>query len=277
MLNFLSKLLQRTNNQIRRHLNVIAALRTRKIYHFAAEHGKNGDVMDFGCGPGFGTDILAKTAKSVIGVDIRRKALNYARNTYINPNLSFIKVNTSFPLPFADNSFDVIISSHVIEHIPDVKGNLEEIKRILKPNGKLILSTPNRKHRLLPFQKPFNPYHFREYSFRSLKRDLKGVFAKFEILGIYGNHKISLIERLNKLSLRNPLKVYIVNPLYLILEKVLPKTVLIMLERPFSINSENLEITKKFDNFNGFNYILDDFIIGTKFKISVDLIAICYK
>ncbi len=277
MIKIFNKILQRKNIQLKRHLNVISALRTRKAYYFVAELGKNKDVMDYGCGPGFGTDIISKTAKSIIGVDIRQKALNYASKTYTDPNISFQKVNPTYPLPFADRRFDLIISSHVIEHIPNVLEYVLELKRILKIGGKLILSTPNRKFRLLPFQKPFNPYHFREYSVRNLKREIKKAFVKFEILGVYGNKRINLLEKINKRLLKNPVKVYIFNPILFILHKILPKSIMNILIRPIFSRNRSYMIEKKIENFNNYRYTLDDFIIGKNHKLGVDLIAICQK
>ncbi|KKL88322.1 hypothetical protein LCGC14_1925850, partial [marine sediment metagenome] len=132
---------------------VIQGLKSRKEYHYAGEFGKDKTIMDYGCGPGYGSEILSRYAKKVVGVDIRTKAINYSRRTYQQSNLSFQVISPSKPLPFKDDYFDVIISSHVIEHIPNVHKYLGELKRILKINGKLIISTPNKKFRLLPFQK----------------------------------------------------------------------------------------------------------------------------
>ena len=201
---------------------VIETLKSRKEYHFAGEFGKAKHVLDYGCGPGFGSEILSRYAKKVIAVDIRTKAINYAKSKYIKPNLSFQIISSSKPLPFEDNYFDVIISSHVIEHIPNVSSYLNELNRILKVNGVLILSTPNRKFRLLPFQKPYNPYHLREYTPKSFKKEIKKIFQKVSIKGVYGTKEITIIENKRKKALKNPLKVYIYSPITFILRKILP-------------------------------------------------------
>ena len=70
----------------------------------------------------------------------------------------------------------MIISYQVIEHVASVKHYLENIKRLLKPDGLFIITTPCRTYRLAPHQKPWNRFHLREYDLRSLKEDMERVF-----------------------------------------------------------------------------------------------------
>lgn len=88
-------------------------------------------MLDYGCGSGYETAIIAKTAQNVIGVDIRKEAIDHANRTYKNSNLTFHLIH-SYPLSFSDNSFEFIISNQVIEHIFDVQNCLREVKKTLK-------------------------------------------------------------------------------------------------------------------------------------------------
>ena len=151
---------------------VLTELRCEKEYQFLSKYTKNKIILDFGCGPGYGSAMLAEHAKKVIGIDIDSKPFNYAIKTYKKPNLAFKLVKSdSYPLEFEDEKFDVIISRHVIEHILDVRSYLNELKRILKKDGYVIFITPNRKSRLLPFQKPVHNDHVKEYTYKSFKKE----------------------------------------------------------------------------------------------------------
>ena len=270
------KILEKTHKRdkmkkIKNRRYVIQGLKSRKEYHFAGEFGKDKKIMDYGCGPGYGSEILSKYAKKVIGVDIRTKAIDYARRTYQQSNLTFQVISPSKPLPFKEKYFDVIISSHVIEHIPDVNTYLCELKRILKINGKLIISTPNRKFRLLPFQKPYNPYHIREYTPKSLKKELKNNFHTVEIKGVYGTKDVNIIEFKRKKALKNPLKVFFYYPQKIIM-KIFKKSEKMLKDKMGNLNmvpSAEIEIKNEFT--------LKNIFVGDNLKLSSDLLAICHN
>ena len=80
---------------------------------------------------------------------------------------------------FKDNSFDVVISFQVIEHISDSMAYINELYRVLKSNGKIIIVTPDRVSRLYSFQKPWNRYHVKEFNMVGLS---KLISKKFNIL-----------------------------------------------------------------------------------------------
>jgi SAM-dependent methyltransferase len=105
-----------------------------------------------------------------------------------------------------DHSFQVVTCFEVIEHIPNPGLLFSELKRMMKRDGVLFLTTPNRAMRLLPLQRPWNPEHLCEYTVRSLRRNLKNHFPFFEIFGIYGGPKIN--EYYRKIWKKNPLQVY---------------------------------------------------------------------
>jgi 2-polyprenyl-3-methyl-5-hydroxy-6-metoxy-1,4-benzoquinol methylase len=186
-------------------------LKQNKAYHFVGDFCRDKHVLDYGCGSGYGTFVLSKYAESIVGVDIDQKVIDYCKWKYKAPNLVFQIIDQKQIFKLGKSSYDVVISFQVIEHVHDVYNYLLELKNLLKQGGLLILSTPNKEHRLLPFQKPWNPEHFREYSLKSLNKELAAVFKKLKILGINGVEDVKSIEY--RRVKQDPLKVYIENPI----------------------------------------------------------------
>ena len=105
-------------------------------------HGKK--VLDIACGEGYGSDILSSTACEVVGVDICKSAIDQAREKYVSDNLTFA-CGDAYSIPFLDETFDCVVSFETIEHLEQPDRLLAEIKRVLAPDGFLILSSPNKK------------------------------------------------------------------------------------------------------------------------------------
>lgn len=99
----------------------------------------NQGILDLGCGTGDFIKILSKKNKKVEGIEISKKVAQIAQKKGLKIKIS--DLHTTFP--YSKNSFDTVTAGEIIEHIYDTDFFLEEIKRILKPNGFLILSTPN--------------------------------------------------------------------------------------------------------------------------------------
>lgn len=129
-------------------------------YHFAKGLVRDKQVLDIACGEGFGSSILAETASKVIGVDIQEPIVAHARETYRDPKLQF-EVGSVTAIPWETNSFDVVVSFETIEHIKEQAEMLAEVKRVLLPNGILILSSPERKFSADIAQYE-NPHHEKE-------------------------------------------------------------------------------------------------------------------
>jgi glycosyltransferase involved in cell wall biosynthesis/SAM-dependent methyltransferase len=101
------------------------------------------DVLDIASGEGFGSSMLSQTARSVIGIDISEQAVDHAQQKYGNSSLRFETGSaTSITLP--DASVDVAVSFETIEHIQDHAKMLTELKRVLRPGGVLVMSTPDK-------------------------------------------------------------------------------------------------------------------------------------
>ena len=102
--------------------------------------------LDIGCGDGIFSIELAKRGCGVVGVDLNVKSVNYAKyfSKRSEVKIDFL-VGDACHLPFANESFDIILCSEVLEHIKDDKGAIREIERVLKQNGLLILTVPSDK------------------------------------------------------------------------------------------------------------------------------------
>ncbi len=113
-------------------------------YYFAQQFVTDKIVLDAACGEGYGSAHLAKKAKSVVGIDISSNAVEHAQMVYQAKNLEY-KICGVEALNFENNFFDVIVSFETIEHVAsDVQELfLQEIKRTLKDDGLLVISTPN--------------------------------------------------------------------------------------------------------------------------------------
>jgi 2-polyprenyl-3-methyl-5-hydroxy-6-metoxy-1,4-benzoquinol methylase len=175
------------------------------LYAFAKKFCANQHVLDMGCGEGYGSDVLAGAARIVIAADYSFETVTHAQTKYHRANIAFVVCDAQ-ALPFKAESFDTIISFEVIEHIPVVSRYLTEIRRALRVSGVSIISTPNSRMRLLPFQKPWNRFHLREYDDRGLARAMSDVFARVQMLGITALPSILDIEK--QRVKQNPLIAY---------------------------------------------------------------------
>lgn len=149
--------------------------------------------LEIGFGEGYGTSLLASRAGEIVGLDTNADAVAHASRKYEKDNCSFVLYNGS-GLPFEPESFDVVASFQVIEHIEDDGQFLADIKRVLKPSGQLVLTTPNRSYRLKPGQKPWNRFHVREYYPHELEALLNSVFSVVTICGVKGKGDAQEVE-----------------------------------------------------------------------------------
>ena len=136
-------------------------------------------IADVACGEGYGADHLAAFAQRVCAVDIDAATVKEARARYRRPNLSF-QQGSADHLPFAAGTFDMITSFETIEHlVPDRQEPfLREVKRVLRPGGLLLISTPN-KRRTEKFATK-NPYHFKEFYLEEFVALLKEHFRSVD-------------------------------------------------------------------------------------------------
>ncbi len=148
-------------------------------------------VLDLGCGDGWMTAELAAHGASPIGVEIASAAIDRARGHH--PALEFRLAEIDAALPFADNVFDTVWASEVIEHVADTARWLSEVRRVLRPRGRVLLTTPNHSRlRLLAggigrYSEPLGD-HLHLYAAGSLRGVLRDFdFSEIEIRAVGGS------------------------------------------------------------------------------------------
>jgi len=262
-----------------------------KAYDFVAPLCKGKKVLDIGCFLGYGEGVLADYAKQIVAVDNDDKAIEFAAKNHRRPNVTFEKTDAR-RLPFCYRDFDVVVAFQFIEHIPaiEVKNFLCEVKRVLKGGGMLFITTPNRKFRLLPLQRPFNPEHYQEFTAKRLFKTLKTVFHQVEIKGIGAKEWVEKIER--QRVRKSPYRVYIRTHLSRLQNTVFPVKIKMLFERYLVGNSRRrrvkrkksirrhdaaLENKKQFDNLFKEFTMNDLFLNDHQTDKSMDLFAICKK
>ena len=145
-------------------------------YAFAARLSRRKQVLDAGCGAGYGSAELARKAAGVLGIDRSAEAIAFARTQYAAPNLRFEEADCS-ALPAADGSIDLVVAFEVIEHLQDWRAFLREARRVLAPAGQFIVSTPNKRYysESRGGSGP-NPFHVHEFEFEEFRAELGEVF-----------------------------------------------------------------------------------------------------
>lgn len=149
-----------------------------KKYEFARGYVR-GLVIDVACGVGYGTDFLAPSTVTIVGLEIAGEAIAIARERYRKDNAWFVQGDAA-QLPFPNAVADVITCFEGIEHFRDPEAHLGEVVRVLKPDGAYLVSTPH------PDANPHgedNPYHLHEFLPEHFESMLRGRFAEVAMLG----------------------------------------------------------------------------------------------
>ncbi|MFH1455582.1 MAG: class I SAM-dependent methyltransferase [archaeon] len=245
-------------------------LQLMKVYEFIPSIIPKGkEVLDAGCGEGYGANYLAKKGFQVIAIDINKKTIIEARKKYRESCL-FLQLNAE-KLPYKNETFDAIMSSHVIEHLKNDAGYVKELQRVLKKGGKLILTTPNKKYRVKPGEKPWNIFHIKEYTADELEKILKTSFPKVTMRGVMGDEETQRVElervkhcrkiaRLDRFNLRRQIPPFL----------------------KFSINNFVRNIlnnkSQKFNDFYLQKYNTNNFkIVKENLDSTINLVAVCEK
>jgi len=158
------------------------------VYEWIAERCAGLRVVDLACGEGYGSDLLARRAAEVVGVDANPEAFEHARARYRRPNLSFERgLVEDF-----DGPADAVVFLQTIEHIHDPGRLLDRISQVAPV---AYISTPNRLTLAPPgAEKSDNPWHLREYDAGEYRALLEPHFGRVELLGLFHARKLRVHE-----------------------------------------------------------------------------------
>lgn len=162
-------------------------------YHKASEM-VSGRVLEIGTGSGYGIDTIAPKTEKFITID----KFDAEIDIHKHPDVEFKKMTVPPLNGIEDNSMDYVITFQVIEHIKNDKQMIAEIYRVLRPGGKLIISTPNKTMSLTR-----NPWHVREYTITEFFNLLSSRFARVDKYGVFGNDKVMEYYHKNAASVRS--------------------------------------------------------------------------
>src|SRR5882672_4616429 len=165
------------------------------VYRRLTQRCVGRDVLEAGCGEGYGADLIAEHATRVIGLDYDEQTVAHVRARY--PRIDMRHGNLA-ELPLAAGAVDVVVNFQVIEHLWDQGQFVAECFRVLRPGGVLLMSTPNRITFSPGRDTPINPFHTRELNAAELTELL--TTAGFQIEGVYG---VFHGERLTQLDARH--------------------------------------------------------------------------
>jgi SAM-dependent methyltransferase len=153
------------------------------VYQRLAERCVGADVLEAGCGEGYGADLIADVAHRVIAVDYDESAVAHVRARY--PRVNVMQANLA-QLPLPDSSVDIVVNFQVIEHLWNQTQFVVECARVLRPSGLLMMSTPNRITFSPGRDTPVNPFHTRELNAGELAELLVGGgFSDVSISGLF--------------------------------------------------------------------------------------------
>lgn len=192
--------------------DVVLRMRHEAAYVFAKRFVDDARVVDVACGVAYGAGVLGDRPATYVGVDRAKEALEVAHSS--SPERAyFVCADVAGKMPLRTACGDVVLAFQILEHIPvkSTEAFLDELRRICGPDGRVVITTPNRRHRLLPLQEPWNPYHVREFSRRQLAELLKGHFAEVDVLGLRATEEIERVER--ERVRQSPFRVYL-RPLF---------------------------------------------------------------
>lgn len=161
-------------------VNNETALEHLHRYALACELSAGKNVLDIACGEGYGSRLLANNAAAVTGVDIDEATIKKANEKYQAGNLRFMAANAiSTPLPA--HSFDLLVSFETLEHLEEHEQLLQEFKRLLKPEGLLIISTPDKA--VYSDKTGYrNPFHKKELYTEDFNKLLRQYYSQVQLL-----------------------------------------------------------------------------------------------
>lgn len=236
--------------------------RLYKAYVVAAGYLR-GKVLEVGCGEGRGIPLILGHTPDFTAVDKIESVIDQLKKKF--PTASFVSMNIPPLTGLPDNTYDVVVSFQVIEHIKDDALFMKEIARVLRPGGVALITTPNRTMSLTR-----NPWHIREYIAPELTTLARRFFAEVEMKGITGNSRVMAYYERNKTSVERLTRWDIFN-----LQYRLPAA---LLRIPYELlNRWNRNKLQSVDDELVKNIHHDDYLVTDNASDALDLLLIAKK
>ena len=162
------------------------------VYQQSAPRCAGLEVLEAGCGEGYGADLISRVARRVIALDYDQTTVAHVRARY--PRVEVMHGNLA-ELPLADASVDVVVNFQVIEHLWNQTQFVRECARVLRPSGLLMVSTPNRITFSPGRDTPINPFHPRELNADELTRLLVDAgFTSLSMSGVFHGPRLAEMD-----------------------------------------------------------------------------------
>lgn len=163
----------------------------RAVYEYAKTFVDGKQVLDAGCGEGYGAKLLAESASEVIAIDRDKKTICQARQRYPQSNLQFHIRDINQLSAYPSCTFDVICCFHTIEHLKEPVQFLQEVRKLLSDSGLLLISTPNRKKTFVDW-----PYHEQEYTAEEFRTLLSTSFQDVALYALQASQNMQQFREL---------------------------------------------------------------------------------
>jgi 2-polyprenyl-3-methyl-5-hydroxy-6-metoxy-1,4-benzoquinol methylase len=151
------------------------------LYRFALQFATDALILDAGCGAGYGTHYLAERgARFVRGIDVSARAIAFCREHFCRPNLEYRVVDLQSLDRFTDGPLDLLFTSNVLEHLPNVPAFLWGAWRLLKRTGVMVVAVPPIVDAARRAANIENPYHLNIWSPRQWEHVLRMYFAEVQ-------------------------------------------------------------------------------------------------
>jgi SAM-dependent methyltransferase len=162
------------------------------VYQRLAPRCVGREVLEAGCGEGYGAELISRVAARVIALDYDETAVSHVRTRY--PQVEVMHGNLA-QLPLADGSVDVVVNFQVIEHLWDQSQFVRECARVLRPSGVVMVSTPNRITFSPGRDTPINPFHTRELNADELTGVLVDAgFVSVSMSGVFHGARLAEMD-----------------------------------------------------------------------------------
>ena len=169
----------------------VALLHLYAYHHAAGRLSPEAHVLDLGFGEGYGAPILRTAGARYSGLEVDPEMVEHAAAEYGVE----VGLYDGTSIPTEDGAFDLVVAFQIIAYFRDPQPWLQEIRRVLGPDGVGLITTPNRVWRLDDGQRPWNRHHMREYTADEFRATLARTFPTVTVYGIFAGEPIDPVVK----------------------------------------------------------------------------------